>query len=162
MNSTVRSNVLLAAVAALACAMGFAQSSGEAIYKQKCQNCHGPAGMANSGIGKVMKVKPVNDCLLYTSPMPPEPPIVLAWAQAGQELVQPPAKRPAQSPLEQLEWKEPPVPPLATHLSRQEEKPSSPELRDEKPTVMSTWRTSCARLPGMSRERSQEYRFTSS
>jgi len=79
MNSTVRSNVLLAAVAALACAMGFAQSSGEAIYKQKCQNCHGPDGMANSGIGKVMKVKPVNDpevkklteaemiCLLYTS-----------------------------------------------------------------------------------------------
>jgi mono/diheme cytochrome c family protein len=61
MNSTVQSNVLLAAVAALACAMGFAQSSGEAIYKQKCQNCHGPDGMANSGIGKVMKVKPVND-----------------------------------------------------------------------------------------------------
>ena len=61
MKNTMRASLVLAAVAALACAMGFAQSSGEAIYKQKCQNCHGPDGMANSGIGKVMKVKPVND-----------------------------------------------------------------------------------------------------
>ena len=61
MNSTVRSNVLLAAVVALACAVGFAQSPGEAIYKQKCLNCHGPDGVANSGIGNVMRVKPVNN-----------------------------------------------------------------------------------------------------
>jgi mono/diheme cytochrome c family protein len=39
----------------------FAQSSGEAIYKAKCLNCHGPSGLANSGIGKLMKVKPVTD-----------------------------------------------------------------------------------------------------
>ena len=61
MNSTLRSNTLLAAVAALGCAMGFSQSSGEAIYKQKCLSCHGPDGMANSGVGKIMKVKPVSD-----------------------------------------------------------------------------------------------------
>jgi mono/diheme cytochrome c family protein len=61
MNNTTRSTVVLAAVAALACAMGFAQSSGEAIYKQKCLSCHGPDGMANSGVGRVMKVKPVSD-----------------------------------------------------------------------------------------------------
>jgi mono/diheme cytochrome c family protein len=48
-------------VASLACAVGFAQSSGEAIYKARCLNCHGPAGLANSGIGKLMKVKPVTD-----------------------------------------------------------------------------------------------------
>jgi mono/diheme cytochrome c family protein len=38
-----------------------AQSSGEATYKARCQNCHGTAGLANSGIGKIMKVKPVTD-----------------------------------------------------------------------------------------------------
>ncbi len=41
--------------------MGFAQSSGEAIYKQKCLNCHGTDGLASSGIGKIMKVKSVTD-----------------------------------------------------------------------------------------------------
>jgi mono/diheme cytochrome c family protein len=55
---------LIAIVGALifsASAVGFAQSSGEAIYKAKCLNCHGTTGLANSGIGKVMKVKPVTD-----------------------------------------------------------------------------------------------------
>jgi mono/diheme cytochrome c family protein len=40
---------------------GYAQSGGEAIYKAKCLNCHGPAGVPVSGIGKLMKVKPVTD-----------------------------------------------------------------------------------------------------
>jgi mono/diheme cytochrome c family protein len=40
---------------------GFAQSSGAEIYKSKCQMCHGAAGLAESGVGKVMKVKPVSD-----------------------------------------------------------------------------------------------------
>jgi mono/diheme cytochrome c family protein len=61
MNNTIRSSVVLAVVASLACVVGFAQSSGEAIYNQKCLNCHGPDGLANSGMGKAMKVKPVND-----------------------------------------------------------------------------------------------------
>jgi mono/diheme cytochrome c family protein len=53
--------MVLALVVSLAGAVGFAQSSGEATYKAKCQNCHGLTGLANSGIGKAMKVKPVTD-----------------------------------------------------------------------------------------------------
>jgi mono/diheme cytochrome c family protein len=61
MNNTIRSSVVLIAFAALAGAVGFSQSSGEAIYKQKCLTCHGADGLANSGIGKVMRVKPITD-----------------------------------------------------------------------------------------------------
>ena len=64
MNNIVRSGVVLAIVASLACAVGFAQSSGEAVYKTRCMNCHGPTGLANLGIGKIMKVKPVTDPLV--------------------------------------------------------------------------------------------------
>jgi mono/diheme cytochrome c family protein len=59
--NTIRSFLLFAAVASFACAAVCAQSSGEAIYKQKCLNCHGASGLANSGVGKIMKVKPVAD-----------------------------------------------------------------------------------------------------
>ena len=52
---------VLAVFALIFCATCFAQSSGEAIYKQKSLNCHGIDGMANSGIGKIMKVKPVSE-----------------------------------------------------------------------------------------------------
>lgn len=51
----------LALAVSLAGVVGFAQSSGEAIYKTKCAMCHGATGMAESGAGKVMKVKPIND-----------------------------------------------------------------------------------------------------
>jgi len=61
MSRTRGSHVILASVILLAGAMSFAQSSGEATYKAKCQSCHGPDGMASSGIGKIMKVKPAND-----------------------------------------------------------------------------------------------------
>jgi mono/diheme cytochrome c family protein len=61
MNSNIRSVMALAVVVLLASLTGFAQSSGEAIYKAKCMNCHGPTGRANSGIGSLMKVKPVTD-----------------------------------------------------------------------------------------------------
>ena len=57
----VRFILILAVLIISARAVCFAQSSGEAIYKAKCLNCHGTAGLANSGIGKVMKVKPVTD-----------------------------------------------------------------------------------------------------
>jgi cytochrome c6 len=53
----------LAGVVVIASMMGmpvFAQSGSE-IYKAKCQMCHGAAGMAESGAGKAMKVKPVTD-----------------------------------------------------------------------------------------------------
>lgn len=39
----------------------FAQSGGAAIYKAKCQMCHGATGMADSPAGKAMKVKPITD-----------------------------------------------------------------------------------------------------
>jgi cytochrome c6 len=35
--------------------------SGADIYKSKCQMCHGATGLADSGAGKAMKVKPVSD-----------------------------------------------------------------------------------------------------
>jgi len=37
-----------------------AQNSGAEIYKSKCQSCHGATGMADSGAGKALKVKPAN------------------------------------------------------------------------------------------------------
>ena len=45
----------------LAGSVSFAQSSGEALYKSKCQMCHGEKGLADSGAGKAMKVKPATD-----------------------------------------------------------------------------------------------------
>jgi mono/diheme cytochrome c family protein len=53
--------VSLAAFASLAGSLSFAQTSGETVYKAKCQSCHGPAGMADSNVGKILKVKPVTD-----------------------------------------------------------------------------------------------------
>ena len=45
----------------LAGSVSFGQSSAEALYKSKCQMCHGEKGLADSGAGKAMKVKPVTD-----------------------------------------------------------------------------------------------------
>ena len=61
MSKTIRSLVALAAVVFLAGAVGFAQSSGEATYKAKCQSCHGAEGVPNPGIAKAMGVKPASD-----------------------------------------------------------------------------------------------------
>jgi mono/diheme cytochrome c family protein len=61
MKNSFRCSVVLAMAASCACAVAVAQSSGEAVYKKNCMNCHGPSGLANSGIGSVMKVKPVTD-----------------------------------------------------------------------------------------------------
>jgi len=61
MTNTIRSFAIFAVGASFAFAAAFAQSSGEALYKQKCLNCHGTNGLANSGIGRIMKVKPVTD-----------------------------------------------------------------------------------------------------
>ena len=60
MTKTFRSSVALAAILSLSGVVGFAQS-GEATYKGKCAMCHGAAGMADSGAGKAMKVKPATD-----------------------------------------------------------------------------------------------------
>jgi mono/diheme cytochrome c family protein len=61
MNNRFRSLWVLAVFAVVICAACFAQSPGDEVYKQKCQTCHGADGLANSGAGKVMRVKPVSD-----------------------------------------------------------------------------------------------------
>ena len=61
MKKSIRFAVVLAGFALSVSTVCFAQSTGDAIYKEKCLNCHGASGVANSGIGKVMKVKPVTD-----------------------------------------------------------------------------------------------------
>ncbi len=61
MSKSIRFCGALAAVILMAGAVGFAQSSGEATYKAKCQSCHGAEGMPNPGIAKAMGVKPVSD-----------------------------------------------------------------------------------------------------
>jgi len=60
MNKGIRRFVTLAAVLSLAGAVGFAQSGAD-LYKSKCQMCHGATGLADSGAGKAMKVKPATD-----------------------------------------------------------------------------------------------------
>jgi len=52
--------VALAMILSVAGTVTFAQS-GEATYKAKCAMCHGATGMADTGAGKSMKIRPVND-----------------------------------------------------------------------------------------------------
>ncbi len=61
MGNMVRSQLMLAAALLLAGGVCFAQSSGEALYKSKCQMCHGARGLAETPAAKAMKVKPVTD-----------------------------------------------------------------------------------------------------
>jgi cytochrome c6 len=59
----VKTTIRLAAVvllAASAVAPVLAQSGAD-TYKTKCAMCHGATGMADSGAGKAMKVKPATD-----------------------------------------------------------------------------------------------------
>jgi mono/diheme cytochrome c family protein len=59
--STLRPQILLAVVVSLASAACFAQSSGQATYKAKCQMCHGAAGTPSPGMAKMMGIKPVSN-----------------------------------------------------------------------------------------------------
>jgi cytochrome c6 len=61
MSKIIRMQSALAAVILLSGAVGFAQTSGEATYKAKCQSCHGAQGVPNPGIAKMMGVKPATD-----------------------------------------------------------------------------------------------------
>lgn len=61
MSKSSRFGIALAAVVLFAGAASFAQSSGEATYKAKCQGCHGAQGVPNPGIAKAMGVKPASD-----------------------------------------------------------------------------------------------------
>jgi cytochrome c6 len=61
MKNCVRTQMALAILFSLAGAMSFAQSTGEEVYKAKCQMCHGANGEADTPTAKAMKVKPVSD-----------------------------------------------------------------------------------------------------
>jgi mono/diheme cytochrome c family protein len=61
MKKSVRIAIAATLLMGLAGTVTFAQSSAEALYKQKCQMCHGEKGLADSAAGKAMKVKPVTD-----------------------------------------------------------------------------------------------------
>ncbi len=53
--------IAVSAALLMAAGGGFAQAPGQATYKAKCQMCHGASGMADSGAGKAMNVKPITD-----------------------------------------------------------------------------------------------------
>ena len=53
--------VALAAVVLFGCVSGFAQSTGEATYKAKCQSCHGAAGTPSPAMAKMMNIKAASD-----------------------------------------------------------------------------------------------------
>jgi mono/diheme cytochrome c family protein len=61
MGKTNRIGIALTAAILFAGSVSFAQSGGEAVYKAKCQSCHGAQGVPNPGIAKNMGVKPATD-----------------------------------------------------------------------------------------------------
>ena len=61
MTKMIRSQVVLAAIVALASAVCFAQSAGQATYSSKCANCHGAAGTPAPAMAKMMGIKAVSD-----------------------------------------------------------------------------------------------------
>lgn len=59
MNTRVRTAaVVLLGLSAVAPMMA---QAGADTYKAKCQSCHGATGMADTGAGKAMKMKPADD-----------------------------------------------------------------------------------------------------
>lgn len=58
MSQSVRFLLTLALASSMAGSLSFAQS-GEAVYKARCQSCHGATGVPNPGIAKMMGVKPI-------------------------------------------------------------------------------------------------------
>jgi cytochrome c6 len=56
----IRTAMAIAAVM-VATTMAVAAEPGADTYKAKCQMCHGATGLADSGAGKAMKVKPITD-----------------------------------------------------------------------------------------------------
>ena len=57
MRKSIRTSAIVALALSLAGATSFAQSSGEAIYKAKCQMCHGVNGTPSPGMAKMMGIK---------------------------------------------------------------------------------------------------------
>ncbi len=61
MKSMIRTLLVLAAGACLAGSLGFAQSSGAAIFSANCQVCHGPNGIPNPTMEKLLGVMSVTN-----------------------------------------------------------------------------------------------------
>lgn len=61
MRMATRSFVALGAMLLISSAVPALAQNGADTYKAKCQMCHGATGMADTGAGKAMKVKPVTD-----------------------------------------------------------------------------------------------------
>jgi cytochrome c6 len=61
MKNCIRTRMALAVLFFLAGAVSQAQSTGEAVYKSKCQMCHGATGAADTPTAKMLKVKAVSD-----------------------------------------------------------------------------------------------------
>jgi mono/diheme cytochrome c family protein len=66
MSKLIRFLFALALAFSLAGSFSFAQS-GEAVYKAKCQSCHGAAGVPNPAIAKMMGVKPITAAAVKTT-----------------------------------------------------------------------------------------------
>jgi cytochrome c6 len=58
MTKRIRSQVVLALMVSLAGTVGFAEATGEAVYKASCLSCHGSTGTPNAGMAKMMSIKP--------------------------------------------------------------------------------------------------------
>jgi cytochrome c6 len=61
MGKTSRFGIVLTAAVLFGGHMSLTQSGGEAVYKAKCQSCHGAQGVPNPGIAKNMGVKAATD-----------------------------------------------------------------------------------------------------
>ena len=59
MTKMTRTLLAMAVVMSLAGAVSFAQSSGEAVYNQRCKGCHGATGTPSAGMAH-MGVKPAS------------------------------------------------------------------------------------------------------
>ena len=60
MKNMIRSQFVLAAVLTVASSVCFAQDGG-ALYKSKCQMCHGATGTPSAGMAKAMSIKAASD-----------------------------------------------------------------------------------------------------
>lgn len=61
MTKCIRTSAVLALALSLGGVTSFAQSPGAAVYKAKCQMCHGANGVASPGMVKMMGVKNAKD-----------------------------------------------------------------------------------------------------
>ena len=61
MTKTLRSQVVLASIFALASTVGLSQTRGAEVYSATCKMCHGASGAADTSTARMLKVKPVSD-----------------------------------------------------------------------------------------------------